>query len=180
MRLHRFRTCCGKSGWYRWWWLVESLAHFQLRLINLLQALNPLVFRDLLQIFWTAIDARARNTNVCLFKRSNIVCTVTGHERDVSLRLEGHKGGLLLRRQSAGVDSGVLHECLPGWFPFELFHSCSSHADVVLGKQTLTTGWEVSTVILNISFTILHSRSRGTESACAESRHNTPIYQLHT
>ena len=137
MRLHQFRTRCSKSRWYRWWWLVESLAHFQLRLIKLLQALKPLVFRDLLQIFWTAIDARARNTNVCLFKRSNIVCTVTGHERDVSLRLEGHKGGLLLRRRGAGLVSGVLAECLPRWFPFELFHSCSCHGDVVLSKQAL-------------------------------------------
>ena len=29
------RTRCSKSGWHRWWWLVESLAHFQLRPINL-------------------------------------------------------------------------------------------------------------------------------------------------
>ena len=62
--------------------MVESLAHFQLRLTNLLQALYHVVFHDLLQIFRRAIEKR--NTNVCLFKRSNIVCTVTGHERDVS------------------------------------------------------------------------------------------------
>ena len=93
------------------------------------------MFRDLLQIFWTAIVQR--NTNVCLFKRFNIVCTVTGHERDVPLRLEGHKGELLLRRRGAGVVSGVLDECLPGWFPFELFHSCSCHGNVVLNKQAL-------------------------------------------
>ena len=118
--LHQFRTDCSKSRWYRWWWLVESLAHFH---------------RDLLQVFWSPIEKR--NTNVCLLKRFNIVCIVTGHERDVPQRLEGHKGGLLLRRRSTGVDSGVLHECLPEWFPFELFHSCSSHADVVLGQQAL-------------------------------------------
>ena len=61
--------------------------------------------RDLLQIFWTAIVQR--NTNVCLFKRFNIVCTVTGHERDVPLRLEGHKGELLLRRRGAGELSSI-------------------------------------------------------------------------
>ena len=69
------------------------------------------MFRDLLQIFWTAIVQR--NTNVCLFKRFNIVCIVTGNERDVPLRLEGHKGGLLLRRRDEGEVSGVPHECLP-------------------------------------------------------------------
>ena len=107
VRLYQFRTRCSKSGWHRWWWLVDSsLAHFRLRLINLLQALNPLVFRDLLQIFWTAIEKR--NANVCLFKRSNIVCTVTGNERDVPKRIEGRKDALLLRRRDADIDSGVL------------------------------------------------------------------------
>ena len=107
--LHQFRTRCSKSRWHRWWWwLVESLARFQLRLINLLQVLNPLMFRDLLQIFWTAIEKR--NTNVCLFKRSNIVCTVTGHECDVPQRLEGREDELLLRGGDAGVD---LHDGFP-------------------------------------------------------------------
>ena len=90
------------------------------------------MFRDLLHIFWGAISEK-RNTNVCLFKRFNIVCTITGYECDVPQRLEGDKGGLLLR----GVDSGVLHECLPGWIPFKLFHGCSGHVDVVLGKKAL-------------------------------------------
>ena len=43
-----------------------------------------------------------------LFKRSNIVCTVTGNERDVPKRIEGRKDALLLRRRDAGIDSGVL------------------------------------------------------------------------
>ena len=93
------------------------------------------MFRDLLQNFWGAIEKR--NTNVCLFKRFNIVRTVTGHERDVPQRLEGREDELLLRGGDAGVDPGVLHECPPRWFPFELFHSRSSHADVILGKKAL-------------------------------------------
>ena len=90
-----------------------------MRLINLLQALNPLVFRDLLQIFWTVIEKL--NTKVCLIKRSNIVCTVTGHERDVPQRIEGRMDELLPRRRDADVDLGVLHDCLPGWFPSNCF-----------------------------------------------------------
>ena len=133
--LHQFRTRCSKSRRYRRWWLVESLAHFQLCLIDLLQALNPLVLRDLLQILWSAVEKR--NADMCLFERSNIVCTVTGHERDVPQRLEGREDELLLRGGDASVDPGVLHEYPPRWFPFELFHSRSSHADVVLGKKAL-------------------------------------------
>ena len=61
--------------------MVESLAHLQLRHIDLSQALDPLVFRDLLQIIWNAIEKR--DNDVCMFKHSNIVCTVTGYEHDV-------------------------------------------------------------------------------------------------
>ena len=86
-------------------------------------------------MFWSAIEKR--NINVSLFKRSNIVCTVTSHERDVPKRIEGRKDALLLRRRDAGIDPGVLYDCLPGWFPFELFHSCSSYADVVLVEKAL-------------------------------------------
>ena len=53
----------------------------------------------------------------------------------------------------------------------------TSHADVVLGKQALID-WRG--MIDGDTEYFLHSRSRDTESACAESRHNTPIYQLHT
>ena len=96
------------------------------------------MFRDLLQIFWTAIEKR--NTNVCLFKRSNIVCTVTDHERDVSLRLEDHKDGVLLRRRGAGVVSGVLDECLPGWFPLELFSAAPVMAMSYLASRLSSIG----------------------------------------
>ena len=91
--------------------LVEARRDLGLLFVYLLQALVALVFRNLLQIFWTAVVQR--NTNVCLFKRFNIVCIVTGNERDVPLQIECHKGGLLLRRWGAGEVSGVPHECLP-------------------------------------------------------------------
>ena len=131
------------------------------------------MFRDLLQIFCGAIEKR--NTKVCLFKRFNIVCTITDHECDVPQRLEGQKGGLLLR----GVDSGVLHECLPGWVPFKLFHSCSSHADVVLGKKALIN-W-LRRVQWGCSVSLPHSSNRDLEKQdqCVEPRRDKPIYQLH-
>ena len=86
--------------------MVESLAHLQLRPLHLSQAFDPLVFRDLLQIIWNAIEKR--DNDVCMFKHSNIVCTVTSHERDVPKRIEGRKDALLLRRRDADIDPGVL------------------------------------------------------------------------
>ena len=93
------------------------------------------MFRDLLQILWSAVEKR--NADMCLFERSNIVCTVTGHERDVPQRLEGREDELLLRGRDACVDPSMLHECLPGRFPFELFRGRTSYAGVVLGKKAL-------------------------------------------
>ena len=61
--------------------MVESLAYLQRRPIDLSQAFDPLVFRDLLQIIWNAIEKR--DNDVCMFKHSNIVCTVADHECDV-------------------------------------------------------------------------------------------------
>ena len=86
--------------------MVESLAHLQLRPIDLSQAFNPLVFRDLLQIIWNAIEKR--DNDVYMFKHSNIVCTITGHERDIPKRIEGRKDALLLRQRDVGIDPGVL------------------------------------------------------------------------
>ena len=59
----------------------QTLAHLRLCIINLLQALNLLVFCDLLQIAWSSI--KKCNNDVYLPRHSNIVCIVTGHKRDV-------------------------------------------------------------------------------------------------
>ena len=55
--------------------MVESLAHLQLRPIDLNQVFDPLVFRDLLQIVWNIIEKH--DNDMCMSNHSNIVCTVT-------------------------------------------------------------------------------------------------------
>ena len=55
--------------------MVESLAHLQLRPIDLNQVVDPLVFRDLLQIVWNIIEKH--DNDMCVFNHSNIVCTAT-------------------------------------------------------------------------------------------------------
>ena len=61
--------------------MVESLAHLQLRPIDVSQAFDPLVFHDLLQIVLNVTEKH--DNDACMFKHSYIVCTITGYDHDV-------------------------------------------------------------------------------------------------
>ena len=91
--------------------LVEPGRDLELALVHLLDALQLLALRDLLQVLGRAVEQR--DADVRLLERADVVRAVARHERDVAERLERREDVLLLRGRHACVDPRVLHEAVP-------------------------------------------------------------------
>jgi len=127
------KVCNRRRDWR--WGLIEPGTNRQLTLINLLDPLQPLPLRNLLQILLRTV--KKRNTNVRLLESPDVVGTVASHERDVAEGLERSEDEFFLRGRNTGIDPGVLDEVGPAGLVHEGFHGGSGNANIVLLEEGL-------------------------------------------
>lgn len=72
-----------------------------------------------------------------LFKGTDIICTVSSHERDEAKGFESGEDEFFLRRRNTCVDPCVLTKLIPGWFICELLQGCTSDADIIIIEEFL-------------------------------------------
>lgn len=114
--------------------LLEAGGDIELLLVDFLGALLLLVLEDGLEVVLGSVEEG--DTNIGLLESSDVVGTISGHERNVAERLERGEDELFLSGRNAGVDPGVLDEDVPRLgLVGVLTESGAGHADVVLLEE---------------------------------------------
>jgi hypothetical protein len=115
--------------------LVESGRNFDLLLIHLLHSLHLVVLRDSLEVLRRPVQQG--HTDVGGLERTNIVGSVSSHERGVTEILERVQDEFLLRRRDPGVDPSVRDKVVDGRLGLVLLERGSGDTDVVSVEQGL-------------------------------------------
>lgn len=115
--------------------LVESRRDADLLLVNLFHSLKLLVLGNLLQILGRTV--KKGDTDVCSFESTDIVRTVTGHERNVTKRSKSGDDEFFLSRRYASVNVCVLDEIGDRRKGIVLLERGTGNADIVILEQGL-------------------------------------------
>ncbi|CAI6099130.1 unnamed protein product [Clonostachys chloroleuca] len=108
--------------------LVETSHQVTLLLVHFLHLGVSGVLGDLGQVIRCSVEEG--NTDVSLLEGTDIVCTITSHERVISHITKSQKNIFLLLRRDTSIYPGVSENGVPSWLTLEFSESISGDANV--------------------------------------------------